>query len=68
MSVRHDSCILNNTESFLYTISCNVDIVEDIIVIWKVIPFVSMLFVFFYHYFYALNFHRDHIQVSIGVL
>ena len=68
MLVKHDSCRLNNTESFLYTISCYVDIVEYIIVIGKGIPPISMLIFVFYHYFLALNIHRDHIQVSVGVL
>ena len=35
MLVKHDLCRLTNTESFLYTISCNVDIVECIIAIGK---------------------------------
>ena len=38
MFVKQDSCRLNNTESFLYTVSCNVDIVECIIFIGKGIP------------------------------
>ena len=29
---------------------------------------ISMLIFVFYHYFFALNIHRDHIQVSVGVL
>ena len=68
MLVKHDSCRLNNTESFLYNISCNVDIVECIIVIGNVIPprkhayFCLLSFLFF-----ALNIHRDHILVSVGV-
>ena len=52
MLVKQDSCRLNNTQSFLYKVSCNVDIVECIILIGKGIPpnkhhanFV------FYHYF-----------------
>ena len=68
MLVKHDSCRLNNTESFLYTISCNVDIVACIIVIGKGIPphkhanFLSFIIIF------ALNIHSDHKQVSVGVL
>ena len=68
MLVKHDSCRLNNTESFLYTISCNVDIVECIIVIGKGIPPHKYANFFFYHYLFALDIHRDHIQVSFGVL
>ena len=29
---------------------------------------ISMLIVVFYLFFFALNIHRDHIQVSVGVL
>ena len=67
MLVKHDSCRLINTESSLYTISCNVDTVECVFVIGKGIPphkyanFCILLF-------FALNIHRDHIQVSFGVL
>ena len=35
---KEDSCRLDNTESFLYTVSCNVDIVECIIFIGLGIP------------------------------
>ena len=38
MFVKQDSCRLNNTESFLYTVSCKIDIVECIICIGKGIP------------------------------
>ena len=38
MLVKQDSSRLNNTESFLYTVSCNVDIAECFIIIWKGIP------------------------------
>ena len=66
MLVKHDSCRLNNTESFLYTISCNVGIVACIIVIRKGIPPHKHAF-FVFHIFFSLNIHRDHIQVSVGV-
>ena len=68
MLVKHDSCRLNNTESFLYNISCNVDIVECIIVIGNVFPphkhanFRLLSFLFF-----AFYIHRDHILVSVAV-
>ena len=69
MLVKHDSCRLNNTESFLYTISCNVDIVECIIVIGKGIPpHTNANFCLLSLFFFALNIHRDHIQVYVGVL
>ena len=67
MLVKHDSCRLNNTESFLYTISCNVDIGECIIVIGKWIsPYKHAIFCLLS--FFALNIYRDHMQVSVGVL
>ena len=69
MLVKHDSCRLNNTESFLYTISCNVDIVEFIINIGKGIqPHKHANFCLLSLFFLALYIHRDHIQVSVGVL
>ena len=68
MFVKHDSCRLNNTESFLYTISCNVDIVEFIIVIGKGISPHKHINFCLLSLFLALNIHRDHIQVSVGVL
>ena len=64
--VKHDSFGLNR--SFQYTISCNVDIVECIIFIGKLISHKGMLFFVFYHYLFTLNIYRDHIQVSVGVL
>ena len=68
MLVKHDSCRLNNTESFLYTISCNVDIVECITVIGKGIPPHKPANFCLLSLFFALNIHRDHIQFSVGVL
>ena len=69
MFIKHESCRLNNTESFLYTISCNVDIAECIIVIWKGSPpHKHANFCLLSLTFFALNIHRDHIQVSVGVL
>ena len=38
MLVKQDSCKLNNTGSFLYTVSCNGDTVECIIFVGKEIP------------------------------
>ena len=38
MLVKQDPCRLNNTGSFLYTVSCNVDTVECIIFVRKGIP------------------------------
>ena len=38
MLVKQDSCRLNNSESFLYNVSCNIDIVECNIFIGKGIP------------------------------
>ena len=68
MLVKHDSCRLNNAESLIYTISCNVDIVKCIFVIGKGIPSHKHANFVFYHYFFALNVHRDHVQVSVGIL
>ena len=70
MLVKHDSCRFNDTESFLYTFSCNVDIIECIIVIGKGIRPISML-ILSYHIVslvFTLNIRRGHIQVSVGVL
>ena len=63
----HSPVAIDYCESFLYTVSCNVDICEFIIFIGKGIPpykhanlcLVSLLF--------ALNIHRVHIQVSDDV-
>ena len=38
MLVKQDSCRLNNSESFLYNVSCNVDIVKFNIFIGRGIP------------------------------
>ena len=68
MLVKQDSCRLNNTESFLYTVSCNVDIVACILVIGKGIPpnkhaiFLSFINIF------ALDIHRVHKLVFVDVL
>ena len=68
MLVKQDSFRFNNTESSLYTVSCNVDTVECIISILKEIPpnkhanFCLLLL------FFALNIHIVHIQVSDDVL
>ena len=58
MLIKQDSCRLNNTDSFLYTVSYNVDIVECIIFIGKGIPpnkhtnlLLSLIIIF------ALNIH-----------
>ena len=67
MLVKHDSCRLKNTESFLYTISCKVDIVECIIVIGKVIPPHKHAIFCLLSLFLCLNIHRVPIQVSVGV-
>ena len=68
MLVKQDSCRLDNRESFLYTISCNVDIVECIIFIWKGIPPNRHAFFCILSLCFALNIHRVHIQVSDDVL
>ena len=68
MLVKQDSFRLNNTDAFLYTVSCNVGIVECITFIGKVILpnkhahfcLLSLLF--------ALNIHRVYIQVSVDIL
>ena len=59
MLVKQDSCRLNNTQSFLYKVSCNVDIVECIILIGKGIPPNK------HHanFVFALNKHLVNIQV-----
>ena len=67
MLVKQDSCRFDNTESFLYTVSCKVDIVECIIFIGKQIPPNKHAHNVFYYYF-ALNIHIVHIQVSDDVL
>ena len=68
MLVKEDLCRLNNTELFLYTVFCNVDIVERIIFIGKGILPKKHANICLYLYFFALNIHRVHIQVSVDVL
>ena len=68
MLVKQDPCILNNTESFLYTSSCNVDIVECIIFIGKAIPPNKHASFCLLSLFLPLNIHRVHIQGSVDVL
>ena len=68
MLVKQDSCRLNNTESFLYTVSCNVGIVECIIVIGKrILPNKHANFCLL-SFCFALKIHRVHMQVSVDVL
>ena len=46
MMVKQDSCRLNNTDSFLYTVFRNVDIVECIVFIGKgILPKSSLIYV-----------------------
>ena len=66
--VNYDSCRLNNTESFLYTVSCNVGMVECIIVIRKRIPPNKHANFCLFSFLFALNNYRVHIQVSVDVL
>ena len=67
MLVKQNSCRLNNTESFPYTVSCYVDIVECII--WKEIPPNKHAnFCLLSLFFFALNIHRVHIQAFDDVL
>ena len=68
MLVKQDSCRLNNTETFLYTVFCNVDIVDCIIFIGKGIPPKKHAIICLLSLFCALNMHRVHIQVSVDVL
>ena len=51
MLIKQDSSRLNNTESFLYTVSCNVGIVECIMFLGKGIPPNKHAIFVFYHYF-----------------
>ena len=44
MLVKQDSCRVNNTESFIYTVSCKVYIVECISLLGKGIRPIIMLF------------------------
>ena len=65
MLVKHDSCRLNSAESFLYTVSCNVAVVECIIFfIGKGIPPHKHANFFSFIISFALYIHRVHIQVS----
>ena len=66
--VKQDSCRINYTESFLYTVSCNVDIVECIIVIGKGIPPNKPANFCLFQFFFALITHRVPIQASVDVL
>ena len=68
MLVKQDPCRLNNTESFLYTASYNVDIVESIIFTGKRILSNKHAHFFRFSLIFALNIHRVHIQVSADVL
>ena len=59
MLVKQDSSRFNNAESFLYTVSCNVDIAEYFIIIWKGIPpNKDANFCPFSYFFFAFNIHR----------
>ena len=53
MLIKQDSCRLNNTESFLYTVFCNVD---------------KSMLIFIFYLFFALNIHRVDMQVSVDFL
>ena len=68
MLIKQDSCRSNNTESFLYTISCNVDIAECIIFIGKGSPPNKHANFCLLTLFFALILHRVHIQISVDVL
>ena len=68
MLVKLDSCRLNNTESFLYTFFCNVDIFESIIFLEKGILPKKHANICLLSLYFALNIHRVHIQVSVDVL
>ena len=68
MLVKQDSCRLNNTDSLLYTVFRNFDIIECIIFIGKgILPKKHANICFFISVF-ALNIHRVHIQVFVNVL
>ena len=68
MFVKQDSSRLNNTESFLFTASCTVDVVECIIFLGKGIPPNKHAHFCLLSLIFALNIHRVHIQVSDDVL
>ena len=62
MLVKQGLCRLNNTESFLCTVSCNVDIIECIIsFIGKGILSKKQANFCLLSLFFALNIHRVHI-------
>ena len=67
MLVKQDSCRLNNTESFLYTVYFNVVVVECIIDIGKEAPPKKHAKICLLSLSFALNIHRVHIQVSADV-
>ena len=67
MLVKQDSCRFNNTGSFLYTVSCKIDIVVCIIFIGREIP-PNKHSNFCLIYFFALDIHRVHILSSDDVL
>ena len=68
MVAKQDSCRLNNTESFLSTVSCNFDIVESIFFISKGIPPNKHAEFCLLSLFFALNIHRVYIQFSDDAL
>ena len=67
MFVKQDSSRSNNTESFLYTVSCNVDIVECIIFIRKGIPPNKHAMFCLLSLIFTINIYIVHIQVSVDV-
>ena len=68
MLVKQDQCRLNNTHSFLYTVSCKNGIVDCIIFIGKWILSEKHAHCFSFIIIFALDIHRVHIQVSVYVL
>ena len=68
MLIKQVSCRLNNTELFLYSVSCNVDIAECIIFFGKGIPPNKHVIFCLLSLLFALIIHRVHIQVSVDVL
>ena len=68
MLVKQDSCRLNNTESFLYTVRAMLTLLSVLFLLGKEFHSISMLFFVFYHFFFALNIQRVHKQVSDDVL
>ena len=68
MLVKHDSCRLNNTESFYLLFLAMLTLLSVLLLLKKGFSPISMLIFVFYHYCFALNINRDHIQVSLGVL